>query len=66
MIFEIAENLWYADSNCVDYTVDLFNSDALTSAHKAHVFQLRVYTYTTASAVCLRNNIGLVSLILLG
>ena len=37
--------------------LDLFNSDALTSAHKVHVhvvFQLHVqYMYTTPSVVCL-------------
>ena len=45
--------------------LDLFNSDALTSAHNVHVFQ-QYYMYTTPSPVCPCDNIGLVSLILLG
>ena len=32
--------------------LDLFNSDALTSAHKVHVHSV-FYMYTTPSAVCL-------------
>ena len=52
------------NTSLVKLKLDLFNSDTVTSAHKVHVHV--VFLYTTPSAVRLCNNIGLVSLILLG